>query len=259
MSNFILQTNNLDIGYVSKQGNTSILKNLSLKIDSPKFIAIIGNNGSGKSTLLRTLATIQPKLKGNLFLNKKNTDNLNPTQIAKNISIVFTEKIPESNLTVFDVIGLGRQLYTNWIGTLTAKDLEIVTNIIEHLNLGYIQHKKVHELSDGQYQKVMIARAIAQDTPIILLDEPTSHLDINNKIEVYQLLKNLVKNENKTVIVTSHEVSLLLPIIDDVWLIHKSQLTVNSKKECVENNLINKLISSESVSFNKDTFQYVWR
>ncbi|HQK41196.1 MAG TPA: ABC transporter ATP-binding protein, partial [Flavobacterium alvei] len=189
----ILQTSNLSIGYTSKKEKNSIASNINLSLEKGKLIALIGANGIGKSTLLRTITGIQKPLSGTVFLNKKNIHELDSLTLAQNLSVVLTEKLPPSNLTVWELVALGRQPYTNWIGTLTEND---ITKINEAIALTQIEHsasKKHYEISDGQLQIVLISRALAQDTPLIILDEPTTHLDLLHKVALLRLLKKLTQ------------------------------------------------------------------
>ena len=155
--------------------------------------------------MLRTLGQVQPKLSGAITLAGKPLERLSPVALAKQISLVLTEPIASKNLTVQEVIGLGRQPYTNWLGTLSRADTLKIKEVIQMVDIKNLQHKKCYELSDGQLQKVMIARALAQDTPLILLDEPTTHLDLYHKVQVLKLLQKITHEMQKTV---------LLPIED---------------------------------------------
>ena len=160
----------------------TIAENLNLNLQAGKLIALIGANGIGKSTLLRTITGIQKPLHGTVLLNNKKITSYEPLALAQNLSMVLTEKLPPSNLTVFELVALGRQPYTNWIGTLSDVDIQIVQDAIELTQIAHLSQKKHYEISDGQLQKVLIARALAQDTPLIILDEPTTHLDLLHKV-----------------------------------------------------------------------------
>ena len=162
----ILQTSNLSIGYTSKKVKNVIASNINLSLEKGKLIALIGANGIGKSTLLRTITGIQKPLSGTVSLNEMNLYELNTLTLAQNLSIVLTEKLPPSNLTVWELIALGRQPYTNWIGKLSDNDIAKINEAIERTQIGYLATKKHYEISDGQLQIVLIARALAQDTPV---------------------------------------------------------------------------------------------
>lgn len=254
----ILHIENLSIGYTSKKKETLVAKQINVSINKPKLIALIGINGIGKSTLLRTISKVQPYLKGKIAIFGKNIDDYKATEFSKKISLVLIEKIPSSNLTVYEVIALGRQVYTNWIGTLSSNDKDIIKEAASIVNINHVLHDKIDELSDGQYQKVMIARALAQDTDIILLDEPTAHLDIINKVEIFKLLKDLVVNKNKTIIISSHELQLAIQTANDLWLMNKNSFIQGSKEKLIANNEIQKIFTSNNITFNKKTNQFLF-
>jgi len=254
----ILNISNLSIGYTSKKQNLVIAKAINVEITQPKFIALLGKNGIGKSTLLRTISKVQPSLQGKVQVDSRDVKSYNNMDFSKKISVVLTERIPPSNLTVYELIALGRQMYTNWIGTLRSEDLAKIEESIKQVKINSITDKKVDELSDGQYQKVMIARALAQDTPIILLDEPTAHLDIINKAEIFKLLKELVKEKKKTILISSHELQLAIQTADDLWLMTDRDFISGSKEDLIRNNALQGLFASEIISFNKETAQFIF-
>jgi iron complex transport system ATP-binding protein len=258
MPNKILHIKHLDVGYTSKKKIISIAKNIDIDIKSPKLIALFGKNGIGKSTLLRTISRVQPQLQGEIFIDNQNINQFSNLELSKKISIVLTEKIPPNNLTVYELIALGRQAYTNWIGTLTQDDKLAINNAIDLTELNDISQKRVDELSDGQYQKMMIARALAQDTAIILLDEPTAHLDINNKVDIFNILKKLVTTQHKTVIISSHELQLALQVADDLWLMHQETLISGDKTTLIKNDYLAEIFDSKQVKFDKIIMQFVF-
>lgn len=195
--NNILTLENLTIGYEQKKQQKIIAKGINFAIKKGTLNAVVGKNGIGKSTLLRTLSKVQKPLAGAIFINKKNSKAYLHQELAKTISLVLTERLPESQLTVFEVIALGRQPYTNWIDSLTKKDLEKIHWAIEQTNLATLQNNRCSELSDGQMQRVLIARALSQDTEIIILDEPTAHLDMHQTIAIFELLKKLTSSTDR--------------------------------------------------------------
>jgi len=256
--NSILNIKNLSIGYTSKKQELIIAKDINVQLNQPKFIAILGKNGIGKSTLLRTISKVQLALGGEIFIDNKNITTYNSVELSKKISVVLTERIPPSNLTVYELIALGRQVYTNWIGTLTSYDKSMIDKAIDQVKINNLKNQKVDELSDGQYQKVMIARALAQDTSLILLDEPTAHLDIVNKAEVFKLLKELVKTQQKTILISSHELQLAIQLADDLWLMSDKKFVSGTKKELIANDRLQNLFESKIISFNKETNQFIF-
>ena len=177
----------MSVGYTSRRKNTAVANDISFGLTKGELVAIVGINGIGKSTLLRTLGRVQPKLSGSVLIKNKPIETLKSEELATLVSVVLTEPIASKNLTVFQLVSLGRHPYTNWIGTLSADDLSKILKAIKILELEPLQNTKCYELSDGQLQKVMIAKALAQDTEIILLDEPTTHLDLYHKVHILKL------------------------------------------------------------------------
>jgi iron complex transport system ATP-binding protein len=252
----ILTTKDLSIGYSSKRKNIVIASYLNLSLKKGEFVCLIGKNGIGKSTLLRTLTRVQPKLTGEIIFKSTNLDNITANELAKNVSLVLTERIPPSNLTVYEVIALGRQPYTNWLGTLTIEDKIQIDKAIEQLKLQGIVKNRCDELSDGQLQRVMICRALAQNTDVIILDEPTAHLDIQHKIETFKLLKELAQKLHKTILVSTHEIQLALQMANYLWLMTDFKLITGKPQTLIETDQINLLFDSNSVFFDKRSNQF---
>ena len=215
--NNTLQTYNLSIGY----NKNIIQRNLNLEATPSSLISLIGTNGTGKSTLLRSLATLQPILSGTILINGQDINRLHHQERAKKISVVLTDVINVQHLSVFELVAMGRMPYTSWSNHLSDKDNDIVMNAIANVNLAHKAHNMVNELSDGERQRASIARALAQDTPLILLDEPTSHLDMPNRVEIMLLLRRLADNQQKTIIISTHELSLAFQSSHQIWLLSK--------------------------------------
>ncbi len=256
-SNSVLQTHNLSIGYQTKKNTTCVAKDINLSIPKGNLACILGKNGVGKSTLLRTLTKVQPKLSGTIILNGRELETISNIDLAKQLSLVLTERIPESNLTVYELIALGRQPYTNWIGNLTDEDKKYIELAIQQTNIKDTIHKKHYELSDGQLQKVMIARALAQNTDIITLDEPTAHLDIHNKIEIFQLLKKLAQKLHKTILISTHEIHLALQLADELLLMSETDIISGKTNDLIANKSVAKLFSSDLVRFDLKSKQFI--
>lgn len=253
---YIIHTTDLSIGYASKKHINTIASNLNINLTSGNLVCLLGINGIGKSTLLRTLTKVQPALAGNVLINGVKLEALTNAELAKTVSLVLTEQLPDSSLTVYELVALGRQPFTNWIGYLTTNDLEIIKAAFEQTNTQHLMNRKCYELSDGQLQKVLVARALAQNTPIIVLDEPTAHLDLHHTINTFSLLKNLAKNFNKTIIVSTHEANLALQLADELWLMTPSKFISGKTADLIENNHLEQLFDSELISFNKTLKQF---
>lgn len=258
MTNHILKIENLSIGYISKKKKIVVAKEINIQQEKGKLVCLLGKNGIGKSTLLRTISKMQVKLKGDVFIHNQEIESYTALELSKLISTVLTEKIPPNNLTVYELIALGRQPYTNWIGTLTQEDKQQIDNAISQANLNEIKTKRIDELSDGQYQKVMIARALAQNTPIILFDEPTAHLDIHHKIETFKMLQQLTHKLDKTIIISTHEVQLAIQKADMLWLFLDDKLIYGNTNTLIENGNLQELFSSDLVAFDKELKQFVF-
>ena len=252
----IIKTSDLSIGYASKKQVQTVASNLNIALNSGSFVCLLGKNGIGKSTLLRTLTKVQSPLSGSIFIKKNKLENLNNLALSKTLSLVLTERLPENNLSVFELVALGRQPYTNWIGKLTAQDLQHINTALIQTNTQHLSQKKCFELSDGQLKKVLIARALAQNTDIIILDEPTAHLDIHHTIETFSLLKKLSEIHHKTIVVSTHEINLALQLASELWLMTPNKFIAGNTETLIENNHVNKLFNSQLIDFNKSLKQF---
>ena len=205
----MIEIEQLEIGYRSKRKQTSVFKGLNASFQSGTLIGLIGDNGIGKSTLLKTLTGFLEPLHGSVLIQGKNLATLSFEHKATLISIVTTEKISGFNLTVYDVVALGRTPYLSVFGKLMPSDIAIIERSLERLGLASLKNIVMDELSDGQRQKVMIAKSLAQETPIILLDEPTAFLDYTSKHKLFEDLKTLCMEEQKLIMVSSHDIDLM--------------------------------------------------
>lgn len=253
----VLKTDNLTIGYQQKKKTKVIASNINISIEKGSFVALLGKNGIGKSTLLRTLSKVQEPLEGTININKKNISEYTNQELATKLGLVLTERLPISQLTVFELIALGRQPYTNWIDTLSKKDVEKVNEAISLTEIEHLKNNRFHELSDGQLQRVLIARALAQDTDIIILDEPTAHLDIHHTFKVFSLLKNLVKTTKKTILISTHEVNLAMRLADEFILLTEKEIHNGNTDDLIAKNAFSSLFPKELITFNKDTKQFI--
>jgi iron complex transport system ATP-binding protein len=218
-----IQLKNLSIGYRIKRGKTkTLMTSLNASIYSGQLTCLIGANGVGKSTLLRTISSFQPVIDGKILLNGNDISTLSIQQLSKLISVVLTDKIDVQNITVNDLVGLGRSPYTGFWGTLSKHDQEIVDSALQMVGIISMKDASIHTLSDGEKQKVMIAKALAQETPIIILDEPTAFLDYPSKVDVMQLLKRLAHELGKTIFLSTHDLELTLQIADMIWFLDSS-------------------------------------
>lgn len=256
-NNSILSTSNLSIGYTTKKETFVIASNLELNLQVGKLISLVGANGIGKSTLLRTLCGIQKPISGTTYLNKKDVQNYEPLVLAQNLSLVLTEKLPLSNLTVFELIALGRQPYTNWLGRLSEEDLEKVNLAMRQTQIESLANKKHFEISDGQLQKVLIARALAQDTPLIILDEPTTHLDLFQKVSVFRLLKKLSQKTNKCILFSTHDIDLAIQLSDEMIVMTEDNVVQDEPCNLISKGVFNALFKDENIVFDNEKGKFV--
>ncbi len=245
-----MQAVDLEIGYKNGKNKISILSGLNFSLLPGELVCLVGPNGVGKSTLLRTLAGVQSPLAGQVIMDGQSIHQLTPIQLARKISLVLTDKISVGNLQVHELVALGRYPFTNWTGHLTEQDYEMVDKIIQLIGIGYLAKQTVHTLSDGQLQKVMIARALVQDGDLLILDEPTAHLDIMNKVSVMKMLRQIAHETQKTILLASHEIELTLQVADKLWLLDCSRPFTQGVPE----DLI--LKGALSAMFDKDDFGF---
>jgi iron complex transport system ATP-binding protein len=239
-----IQLNNLSIGYRIKKGKEKrVMSNLNATIYSGQLTCLIGANGVGKSTLLRTLSAFQPIIDGQILLNGNDINTLSIKQLSKLVSVVLTDKLDVQNITAKELIGLGRSPYTGFWGTLSKHDQDVVDNAMQMVGITSLRDELLHTLSDGEKQKVMIAKALAQETPIIILDEPTAFLDYPSKVDVMLLLKRLAHELGKTIFLSTHDLELTLKIADMIWFLDTEQgLITGSAQELTNQGYIPKFM-----------------
>jgi iron complex transport system ATP-binding protein len=253
----ILSTTDLSIGYKTKKATVTIAEKLHLNFQAGKLIALIGANGIGKSTLLRTITGIQKPLSGSVVLNGKNIMEYQALDLAQNLSVVLTEKLPPSNLTVFELVALGRQPYTNWIGTLSDTDIENVNTALSQTQISHLAAKKHYEISDGQLQKVLIARALAQDTPLIILDEPTTHLDLLHKVSLLKLLKKLTQETEKCILFSTHDIDLAIQLSDEMIIMTPETVVQDAPCNLIRKGRFDTLFKDENIVFDSEKGKFI--
>ncbi|MES2543588.1 MAG: ABC transporter ATP-binding protein [Bacteroidota bacterium] len=253
----ILNANGISIGYSNKKEKNIVASNIDITLEKGKLIALIGANGIGKSTLLKTITGIQKPIMGTVFLNNTDINELNSLTLAQNLSVVLTEKLPPSNLTVFELVALGRQPYTNWIGKLTDEDILKVNEAMELTQIVPLKDKKHYEISDGQLQKVLIARALAQDTPLIILDEPTTHLDLLHKVSLFKLLKKLTKETNKCILFSTHDIDMAIQLSDEMIIMTPETFIQDQPCNLIANGSFDSLFKDENIVFDSEKGKFV--
>lgn len=247
MQSALLHTQNLRIGYK----HYVVQDDLSLSLQAGELVCMLGKNGCGKSTLLRTLAGLQAPLGGQIYMQGQESNNISTRQRAQLFSLVLTDRVENSNMTVWDVVSLGRFPHNNWLGQLSENDKTLVNDAIRKVKLEGKKNAYIHCLSDGERQRVMIARALAQDTPLILMDEPTAHLDLPNRVDTMLLLRELAHATHKTILLSTHELDLALQTADKIWLMSpQTGIITGIPEDLVLEGAFQKAFEANSFIFN---------
>ncbi|UZO80780.1 ABC transporter ATP-binding protein [Aquimarina sp. ERC-38] len=257
--NSILQALELTIGYHEKSGLNVVEADINLKLQQGELIGLVGANGIGKSTLLKTFCGILPPLHGEIHLNNRNIQQYEPLELSKLLSVVLTEAPASKHISVQELVALGRHPYTNWVGSLTEEDIVKVKSAIEITHIQDIVHRKCYELSDGQLQKVMIARAIAQDTPLIILDEPTTHLDVHYRAYILKLLRRLSFELKKTILFSTHEIDFSIQVCDKMIVMNKDRTEYGRPKELIACRAFHELFPDDLIIFDESSERYLLR
>ena len=254
MKETTIRLRDLSIGYPDKHNTKRVAEHLNASIHSGELTCLLGTNGVGKSTLLRTLSAFQPPLGGDIDLLDRPLSTYDDRQLATVIGVVLTEKSDIRNMTVEELVGLGRSPYTGFWGTLKEGDRKIVHEAIARVRIESLTQRMVHTLSDGERQKVMIAKALAQETPIIFLDEPTAFLDFPSKVEVMQLLHNLTHTLQKTVFMSTHDLELALQIADKIWLMDRTNgIAIGTPEDLSLEGKLSSFFSRKGITYDTET------
>lgn len=249
--NSLLHISALHIGY----NNKVIIPDINIESANNQLIAVIGRNGKGKSTLLKTLSGLTPPISGSFKFNDLDIFKLTEKERAKVLSIVNTTQTSIGNIKVFDYIAFGRFPYTNWLGINKNSDNTAIDNAIRLCKIKELSERNYDELSDGEKQKVNIARAIAQNTPLIILDEPTAHLDLINKVEILKLLKDLVVNQQKTIIISTHQIEYALQICNELWLVNNT-IKAYTPEKLIESTELKQMFDENLIAFDKNNLSF---
>ena len=245
----MIRFQSLSLGY----GSRILIDSLSATVKRGELTALVGRNGTGKSTLLRAITGLGERKGGDILLGDKSIDSLSTAELATMVAFVTTDKVRIANLRCRDVVALGRAPYTNWIGRMQEQDEEIVMRSMELVGMSDYANKTMDRMSDGECQRIMIARALAQQTPIILLDEPTAFLDMPNRYELCTLLQRLAHEEQKCILFSTHELDIALALCDSIALISPPQLHLLPTEEMVKSGYIENLFTSGIVNFDPAT------
>lgn len=246
----------MSLGYRQGKESTVILENLNLKVESAQLIGLIGENGAGKSTLLKSVMGMIPLLKGDLKIMGENIHSLSPRKKARLIAYVEASANLPGNLRVHEVVAYGRYPYSSLLGKPDKKAKEKMREAMEQMNVLQFADRQLYQLSDGEKQRCMIARAIAQDTPVIMLDEPAAHLDIANRYELMQMLRRLAEDQGKSIIMSSHDLDIILNYTDKIWLIHNKNIIDKVPEDMVVSGNIELLVSTSEINFSKENAKF---
>ena len=226
----IIEIRDLSTGYSTKKEEKIIGAHLNGALHEGDFVCLLGPNGAGKSTLLKTLAGIQPAIHGDVIIQNILLANYKPKELSKVVSVVLTDNTKLSGMTVYDVVAMGRSPYTGFWGQLKDSDHAIIEKCMQWVGVSELKDRQMGNLSDGERQKVMIAKSIAQETPVILLDEPTAFLDYPSKVSVMLMLHRLAKSKNKTILLSTHDIENALQISDEIWLLDEEKGLIRDRK-----------------------------
>ena len=266
----MIELKDLTIGYAQKNNTKVVASGINATLHSGRLTCLIGANGIGKSTLLRTLSAFQPPLSGEIFIDNESPiplSTLTDKQLSRLIGVVLTEKPDVQNMTVFELVGLGRSPYTGFWGRLNEDDKEVVKESLRLVGIESLQDRLIQTLSDGERQKTMIAKALAQQTPVIYLDEPTAFLDYPSKVEMLTLLRHLARETGKTIFLSTHDMELALQIADELWLMtaeessstglcqspKETTLIIGTPRELAANGSLSHFIDRPGLHFDPQT------
>ena len=240
----MISLQNLTVGY----GTKAVLSDINQVLKAGQLVCLLGANGVGKITILRTLAGFQPPLSGKVLLDGKDLSSLSLSQRSKTVSIVLTERVEVPYMKVADLVGMGRSPYTGFFGKLTKEDRQIVGEAIEMVGITSLAERTIDTLSDGERQKAFLAKALAQQTPIILLDEPTAFLDFHAKISTLRLMQKLAHETNKIILMSTHDVEMALRLSDLLWIVQDGKIQTGTTASLTESGILRQFLGDEAIS-----------
>ena len=244
----MLELRSLISGYPGSRG--VVVDAVSLKLDAGAFVCVIGRNGAGKSTLMRTISGLQPAIDGTSLLEGNSVPAMSAQERAQAISVVTTDRVSSPGLLARDVIELGRQPYTGWHGKLSSDDRDIVLEATHRAGADKLSAKPFNSLSDGERQRVMIARALAQSSKIMVLDEITAFLDLPGRVEIMALLRRHARRTGKIVLLSSHDLELSLELAGQLWVVHDGRLTFGDSDALISEGVVECVFDNDEVRFD---------
>ena len=245
----MIELRHLTVGY----GEKAVLRDISHTISTGQMVCLLGANGAGKSTVLRTLAGFLPPLSGEVLLEGHDLLSLSLLRRSRAVSVVLTEHVEVPYMRVADLVGMGRSPYTGFFGTLGKEDKRIVEEAIDMVGIGNLAGRTIDTLSDGERQKAMLAKALAQQTPVILLDEPTAFLDFPSKVEMMQLLRRLAREQQKVIFLSTHDFELALQVADMLWLMETGSISIGTPRMLADSGALARYVERPGITFNKET------
>ena len=255
----ILSLESLLIGYTSGKNRKILLPPLNASALEGELIAIIGQNGIGKSTLLRTITGLQNDLGGNVIINGRTINSYSRNEFARSTGYISTEPVKVTNMTVYDLVALGRFPHTDWMGRLDPMDQIIITDAIDKTGMQSFRNRYITELSDGERQRAMIARVLAQDTDLLVMDEPTAFLDIKSKYEIVHLLHDLSRKRKKTIIFSTHDLTIAVSEADKIWLFLKDSFKEGAPEDLIIEGAFDDLFKDSIVRFSQTDGSFLFK
>jgi iron complex transport system ATP-binding protein len=249
----LLQMEHLATGYTHDHRTTVVTQDITAQLHRGELTCLLGPNGAGKSTLLRTLSAFLSKISGEIYLEGKPLESYKSAELARKISVVLTERVSLQNMSVRELVSMGRYPYTGFWGKLDKDDLRLIEESIRLIKIEELAQRQVVSLSDGERQKAMIAKALAQETPLIFLDEPTAFLDYPSKVEIMRLLHQLTRTQQKAIFLSTHDLELALQIADTVWLMDKEKgVRIGSPRALAQDGSISEYFERDGIRFDRE-------
>lgn len=253
-----LELRDLYIGYAEDANRHIVAEELNASLPKGTMACLVGANGVGKSTLMRTLSGFQPALRGEVRIDGRALEEYTPRELSEKIGVVLTERESVPELTVEEVVAIGRAPYTNFWGRLTAADCQTVDEAIALVGIGHLRHKKIGRVSDGERQKAMIAKALAQQTDVILLDEPTAFLDYGSKVSVMRLLRRLAHEEGKAILLSTHDLEIAFQTADEVWILQHDGLQTGTLDALEEHGAVSAFLAKSGLRYEAEDRRIVF-
>jgi len=246
----------LEVGYHKAGNSVAVFGPVNATVSRGDMVGVIGRNGIGKSTLLRTVAGLQPPVRGDVYINGLSRKETRLKDMARVVSYVSTEPVYGFQIKVIELIAMGRIPYTGWLGKLDDADREAIHNAVSLTGVAHLLNKSIQETSDGERQKVMIARALSQDTPVIILDEPTAFLDLPARYEILRILKHLAVNNGKTILFSTHDLSIAIDLADKLWLMTEDDVFQGAPEDLLISKVFRKLFLNSPAEFDPRTLTF---